>query len=118
MTKKVFALFLVLILAAPAIGFACNCCPSNFSSTSQISILGARHNCCPTIELNSGKCTTEFSRKSAPASSKVLISQVSLTEEVLSISNSPEPRLVSNDFGPPLFTSETPLYLVLQILRL
>ena len=113
--KKLLVILLALAVMAPAIGYACDCCPSSYSQPAGPQLESATRRCCPTLDLQKDVCGIQEQSKIALTLQNVFIPQASLG----SISNF-IPSVTKFDFprtGPPSFLNHVPLYLAHQVLR-
>lgn len=119
MKKKIFALFLVLALAGPWLGFLCSCCPMAHAGSAEVSVIsdGDCDSCCPErITIDEKRQALQGFGKSLQVSSLRWISQsVAFVTGIRFASFKPSHRAA--DMGLPV-SSKTPLYLSLQILRI
>ena len=116
MKTKFLAFLLILVLLAPIIGMACDCCPKAAIPT-QATFSKIPHHCCPTLDLNRDNCRIEKQNSFVPTSSESgrlnLFSDASVFQTDLVDHFSSR----TSDTSPPLSSSKTPLYLLNQVLR-
>ena len=118
MAKKSLTLLLVLVLIAPAIGFACDCCSHREAAASQAAYAPPHRDCCPTIDAGQTGCRIERQHGLFPNSSQIQISKIATDAKHSSTSNLLGLHSNFDRFGPPQFASEIPLYLAHRTLRL
>lgn len=117
--KKILSLLLLLTLAAPAVASACDCCPPVERDSSGRSVLDSHTDCCPMMAQDRQNCALEKMEASLPLSSRLLLISESAFQAVTPPGSfSAHSLLGAVDSGPPVFSSNTPLYLTLQNLRI
>ena len=115
--KKLFALLLVLLIVAPAVGLACSCCQAEKPSQDPLSIGNAHCDCCTTIDPNRENCTLERSEKSSLPATRTLLSPASSLAAFFFLSGILNPEFSSSNTDPPS-SSQTSLYLTHRVLRI
>ncbi|MBI2167267.1 MAG: hypothetical protein HYU34_03355 [Candidatus Omnitrophica bacterium] len=117
--KKIISLILLLMLAIPAVASACDCCPPVERDSSGLPALASHTDCCPMMDQDRQNCTLEKIEAALPLSPRLfLISEAGLQAVTQPSSFSAHSLLGAVDSGPPVLSSNTPLYLALQILRI
>ncbi|MBI4114973.1 MAG: hypothetical protein HY447_00180 [Candidatus Omnitrophica bacterium] len=115
--KKILALTLLLVLAAPVVGWACSCCIHEEASSSSLSTIGTEDCCCPGTDLKSDHRDVARLETANLLPSNIFTSHLFLLiEEALSKVDSSETPFDFKGLAPPGFSQETPLYLVHRIL--
>ncbi|GEM_PF-5633274 len=115
--KKIFALFLVLCVAGPVAALACDCCHGAEANPAHTVIRGGE-DCCPMIGAGRENRGIEQRESSIIPSTRISTPRIFSSRAVLAIIPDFEFNFDPNHFSPPLFFSETPLYLAHQTLRL
>lgn len=117
--KKILSFVLLLTLAAPAVASACDCCPPVEKDSSGRPALDSHTDCCPMMDQDRQNCTLEKIEASLPLSSRLfLISGTDVQAVAPPASFSAHGLLRAADTRPPFFSSNSPLFLTLQILRI
>ncbi len=119
MTKRIFVFLLILIVAGPVMGWACNCCPSEAYDYSHHPVLKAgHHNCCTNMKVEFSSCqglsAPKFVITNPPESLKILqrLPSGDLEKDLFKVldfyESSKAVRRFSLDFSPP---AAEPIYL-------
>lgn len=116
--KKLLVFSLVLFLIGPAIGWACECCPTIETAPTSLPILSAHHDCCPMLDVRGERCGIKRTESPLLVSQRILIPQVSSPGIPLQISEFSKPIFTGSPVGLPFVFSETPLYLTHRVLRI
>ncbi|OGW85377.1 MAG: hypothetical protein A3C35_00870 [Omnitrophica bacterium RIFCSPHIGHO2_02_FULL_46_11] len=114
--KKFIAILLVLVVCAPAITNACDCCPSASLNSSQSVYEKSSHQCCSVLDVQKDSCRIQKVTKFLPASQGIFISPLFLMAKFVSIPISV--NFAVREFEPPGFSSHTPIYLAGRTLRI
>lgn len=119
MKKRLLVSLLIFTFAAPAFGWACDCCPTAVSEFSNPPVLARAHDCCEMLAANQAGCAIEAKQDLLAASPRLFLPQSSPRGEFVppTVERGSLQFPLAVSLGPPI-SSGTPLYLSLQILRL
>ena len=116
MAKKIFVSLLVLMLAGPIVATACHCCSSN-GPLSGTSLTTPDPDCCSAF--NPHRENSSLTQSESPIrTQEILLPLFAAGILGMVVTDPSRTNIQSKAIGPPFFSSETPLYLAQQILRL
>lgn len=107
--KKIFALSLILVLAAPLIGLICDCCPVSPANPLKSSIQSPSCDCCPAMNLKRDQGPTLKIGNLPPVLLHLQLPQFSMEDKTFTRPAISHLALTNQALGPPLFSSPTPL---------
>lgn len=116
--RKAAVLLLVFTLLAPAISFACECCPAVESTSSHSQITSAPDECCPMIDRAKDRCGIEQRSELLVPFQTILIDQAHSSGATFSSQELLRIALAFYGRAPSLISSEVPLYLSNRVFRL
>ena len=114
--KKFLSLLLILVIAAPALGLACHCCPA--SGGADAAIRQIPHSCCREMKLSVPSCGSadlQAVRSDSPAPQPEKFLNLPAGESSPVVEENVSVRTAA---GPPVLASPVPLYLANLILRI
>lgn len=117
--RKILTWLIALAVALPGLGFICDCCPAYAQEASQPLVISSPHcNFCPdATQVSKDNPLTRSNQEFSFTSSVVRLLSLSF----IMVNSAVEPNKTSTqgiDFSPPGRSSDTPLYLALEVLRL
>ena len=116
--RKTLSLLIVLTMAIAGFSFLCHCCPAYAREVSQIPVISSPEcTCCSdTIEVSKNDLATRSNQEFFISSLTRLLTLSFVVVKSVVEPNKPSTHAI--DSSPPARSSETPLYLALEVLRL